>query len=449
MRSKDSTTDGWRGLPGPRWSEREILSVVLRLAASGALASTTLIGFDTRAGSRELARLAATLLRQRGLRVGLAQEYTPTPAVGRFAHRHDWVAASLTFTASHNPPGTIGLKFRSGDGYTPPSQDLPDADVNVLDLLESLGTSSQPPPDPLDPTADYAATVGTALSRTLADFDGQVVLDCAYGAVGPVAARIGGLRVARKLPLPFFSGITPDPMLQTDMEQISTVLLGRSRSPERTVVAMTDGDGDRLALFTRRSGYINSSELAAVLLTSAGSPHVLITTSVAPSLAATAAEAAGVGVVYAAVGFKNVVAAWKESGRPSAIGLEPNGGIARAGSATDYFERDALAALTLALRATGSVDGLDRAVALVRALVPFRQRQHNVAADPEVVAAAVRTVLPGWTERRALDATVFTDAGVGGRVALRQSGTEPLTRLYMELPAHLTDSLRALLPAAG
>jgi phosphomannomutase len=60
MRSKDSTTDGWRGLPGPRWSEREILSVVLQLAASGALASTTLIGFDTRAGSRELAPQAPT-----------------------------------------------------------------------------------------------------------------------------------------------------------------------------------------------------------------------------------------------------------------------------------------------------------------------------------------------------------------------------------------------------
>jgi phosphomannomutase len=81
MRSSLSTTDGWRGLPSVGFGEAHLLAALDHAAASGTLSGSVLIGYDGRAGARELAHLAADLLTTHSLSCVLRTGAAPTPAI--------------------------------------------------------------------------------------------------------------------------------------------------------------------------------------------------------------------------------------------------------------------------------------------------------------------------------------------------------------------------------
>ena len=135
MRSDPVTTDGWRGLPGHGWPEPAILAILAGLADAGLLGSSPVAGFDGRAGSRELAVLGCDLLAGLGIRCLLGDEPAPTPALGRFVRDNPGITSGLAFTASHNPPGHTGLKFRDQDGLSsslPPPEPVPAGHPGVI-----------------------------------------------------------------------------------------------------------------------------------------------------------------------------------------------------------------------------------------------------------------------------------------------------------------------------
>ncbi|MFJ9683822.1 hypothetical protein ACIRP2_38335 [Streptomyces sp. NPDC101194] len=160
-----------------------------------------------------------------------------------------------------------------------------------------------------------------SLDEGAGHFDADVVLDSAHGAVGALAGHLGTVRICRARPLPFFAGHTPDPVPRPQAEQTARRLLEQEPGP--TPLAMTDGDGDRLVLVTRRSG-IGSPEQAATLMYAGLPVDRLITTAVAPRMAVRAAKRArpGLRVTETAVGFKHIVTTWQSDLKP-ALGLEP------------------------------------------------------------------------------------------------------------------------------
>ncbi|MFJ5850538.1 hypothetical protein [Streptomyces sp. NPDC092903] len=115
----------------------------------------------------------------------------------------------------------------------------------------------------------------------------------------------------------------PGPVPRPQAERTARELLTRETGP--MLMAMTDGDGGRLVLFTRRSGYIASPEQAAALLY-AGLPFDrLITTAVAPRMAVRAAKRArpGLRVTETPVGFKHIVTAWQNNPKPTLSAWNP------------------------------------------------------------------------------------------------------------------------------
>ncbi|WP_372412709.1 hypothetical protein [Streptomyces luteireticuli] len=446
MRSIAATTDGWRGLPGPAWAEPHLLAALDHCATQQALGNSVLIGYDGRAGARELAHLAADLLTTRGITCHLATSPAPTPALGHLVHTRTDLSAAVIVTASHNPPGYIGIKLRNHTGHgiqwPQPSEQrwvdpgqLPHHDHPAIDAL-----------------APYAGSVGAGLCAAADRFDGDVLLDAAHGAVGALAPHLPALTVVRARPLPFFAGHTPDPVPRTHAKTTARALLSRARHPHRTLLALTDGDGDRLVLFTHRSGYIGSPEQAAALLHSGLPVERLITTLVAPRMAVRAAEYArpGLRVTETPVGFKHIVAAWHTDPAP-ALGLEPNGALVHARNANDYFERDSLAALAFLLRAFPTLAELDDAVTEVRTRYPHAQLVHTTPVPLPDVLTALPQFLPGWNSELSQELAIYDD-GAHGRIAVRASGTEPGTRLYIEAPLpvaeQITTALGAVTPSA-
>lgn len=437
MSSAPTTTDGWRGLPGPGFAEPHLLAALDHCAERDVLGENVLVGYDGRAGAPELAQLAADLLAEHGITAHLATSPAPTPACGWLVHQNADLSAAVIITASHNPAGYIGMKLRNASGHGIVWPQPPPG--TVLDP-GSLPQRSHPDIDVLTP---YAAATGAALDEAAAHFDADVLLDAAHGAVGALASHLGSVRILRARPLPFFAGRTPDPVPRPQAEQTARALLEQEAGP--ALLAMTDGDGDRLVLFTRRSGYIGSPEQAAALMYAGLPVDRLITTAVAPRMAVRAAMRAqpGLRVTETPVGFKHIVTAWQNNPKPT-LGLEPNGALVHVTDRSGYFERDSLAALTAVLHAFPTLEALNDAVADVRRAHPHTQLVHTVPESLTDVLHQLPKLLPGWRADHSSDPVVYDD-GAHGRIAVRASGTEPATRLYIEAPVpvveHLTGAL--------
>lgn len=432
-RLADLTTDGWRGTPSALWSEHNVLRKATAFAANIEKGHALAIGFDGRAGSRDLAMLAANAFSNLGVKCVVSSSITPTPAVGRFVASRTEISVGLIFTASHNPPGDFGLKVRLHDGLSPlkppPIPEKRQREFAILNFSENKASRADNSINEY-----YQETVCKPLSRAIKDFPGEVVFDAVFGALGALSDSLDGLRWRRNVPAPFFFGITPDPVLRQEAEQEMAIALSECKDPSSAIVFMTDGDGDRLCLYTRKSGYVTSTEQAMALIHSNFSVDQVISTCVVESTLQEIAVSHNVEYRWTQVGFKNITADWKTTSQSATIGVEPNGGLAYASSSTDFFERDGLATALLLLSHFGSANALDTAIKEVRALRRFDSRQFVTPKEPELVAANIAASWPSAVTKA--QSNIYELAWPSGwRVLVRRSGTEPLTRCYVEGPA--------------
>lgn len=440
MRSSPTTTDGWRGLPGVGYAEPQLLAALDHAATSGALGSSVLVAYDGRAGARELAQLAADLLTSHGLSCCLATGPAPTPAVGRLVHRQPHLHAAVIVTASHNPPGFLGIKLRDGQGHGLLWLAPDDDRVAPIDTL---------PPAPqthslVDALSSYSRTVGRTLTAAAHRFDGHLVIDAAHGSVGALAPHLPELAWYRSRPLPFFGGRTPDPALRPQADDIAAAVLNCASQPDRALIAMVDGDGDRLALYTARSGYVGSAEQAAALLEIGLPVQRLITTAVSPRAAVHTARQHHVLVDLVSVGFTHIVAAWRENTTVPTLGLEPNGALAWSGDDQGYFERDSLATLSTLLTHLSTLQTLDDTIVELRRRNPRPQRIVTVPHTLDETLDRLAALLSTWDTNTTRDGVVLFDGGTHEHLAVRPSGTEPGTRLYIEALPAITDRIIGL-----
>ena len=430
------TTDGWRGQPSKKWSELDVLSKAAAFAANLKSDQSLAIGFDGRAGSRELAMLAARAFSNLGVNCIVSSAITPTPSVGRFVASQKRVGAGLIFTASHNPPGDFGLKVRLEDGL-PPIQ-LPSVPQERRDDFASLSFDETKTSFLIDDRINehYRQTVCEPLSQAIKLFPGEVVVDAVFGALGALSSSLKGVRWRRSTPAPFFFGITPDPVLRQEAEPEMMVALSECKHSENAIVFMTDGDADRLCLYTQASGYVTSTEQTMALIYAGLPVKQIISTYVMESTLQQIAEARHIEYRSTSVGFKNIVADWKTTDQNATIGVEPNGGLAFANSSVDFFERDGLATASLILTQFGSIEALDFAIKQTRSLRRFDSRQAVSPLEPEQLINVITGAWPGAAKelRSNIYELMWSE---GWRVLIRRSGTEPLTRCYVEGPDKL------------
>ncbi len=74
-----------------------------------------LVAYDTRFGSRRFAEITAEAIAGSGIRVQLAREITPTPALS-YMVKQLGAAGGVMITSSHNPWNWNGVKFKASYG---------------------------------------------------------------------------------------------------------------------------------------------------------------------------------------------------------------------------------------------------------------------------------------------------------------------------------------------
>jgi phosphomannomutase len=154
------------------------------------------------------------------------------------------------------------------------------------------------------------------------------------------------------------------------------------------------------------------------------------------------------------VGFKHIVTAWRENPHEPTLGFKPNGALVWTHHGDDYFERDSLAALSTVLTQLRTITNLDNAIATLRRDHPYPQRLVTVAHSVGAMLDRLRRALPlTWRREEASAGLVVFQHDPHGHIAVRASGTEAATRLYIEAPAatleRLTSSLAEPCPATS
>jgi alpha-D-glucose phosphate-specific phosphoglucomutase len=443
-------TDGWRGIIADDFTFDNVRRV------AGAIASYVLkyedarhgvfIGYDTRFASQSAAQVAAEAIAAAGIRVKLANDYTPTPAVS-YAVKHNDAAGGVMITSSHNPWNWNGVKFKGkfGGSATPAIMRCVEEEMRAGAAPQGTKASIEE----VDLKTPYVTAVcGFADMDLIGKAKFKVAIDSMYGSGRGILAGIFRERGVQYVTIrqevnPLFPGINPEPILP------HLALLQQTVVREKCDAGLaTDGDADRIGAVAEDGSFVDSHKIFCVLLHwllvrkkwSGDVVRAFNTTGMLDRIAAKY----GRKLYETQIGFKYIADLMME--RDILIGGEESGGI---GYSRFLPERDGiLNCLLLANVMAEEGKPLGQLVAdLQREFGPHYYGRRDLHIPEEIKQSAIRRARDESTQslgryrvvkKENLDGIkFFLDAPTNGNgaeawVLFRASGTEPLLRAYAE-----------------
>lgn len=452
-------TSGWRSIIADEFTDANVricVHAIANVIARGDRADRqVVIGNDTRFMSERFVRLAGALLAERGIASEMCDRPTPTPVIA-FTVAKRKAAGAINFTASHNPPEYLGLKFSSSDG----APALPEVTRAIEDEIRLLIEGGLPAAAgaaascvEFDPSGDYLADLATKVRfDTIASSDLRIAYDPLWGtgrgyldrALTEHGIKVTTLHDWRDV---YFGGRSPEPN-----ETNSADLIAAVKSGEFDLGLSTDGDGDRFGIIDRDGTFVAANDVLAVLvdyLIESRAWDGDVARSVATShFVDRVAAKHGRKVIETPVGFKYIgelIIADK-----IVLGGEESAGLSIRGHVP---EKDGILACLLVAEAVArrgaSVAEMLAALrselgTLINRRIGVRLSEEQTTRLRERLANEDPSEIGGRRVER-IDRTdgakfLFDD---DAWVLMRPSGTEPLVRIYAE--ARTNDELEVLL----
>ncbi|MCR4404694.1 MAG: phosphoglucomutase/phosphomannomutase family protein [Candidatus Acetothermia bacterium] len=457
-------TDGWRGvlaedftfenvgrvaqaladfLKSPQRRDLEIYrdwGVEYRQAEHGVL-----VGYDTRFMSRDFAVYLGRVLRSNEIPVCITAEPVPSPALA-WAVLHHRAACGVMITSSHNPYQYNGIKLKPEFGGSAPPQYTKMVE-GFLSYKHKL-TAGEEELQEIELKEPYLARI-----KELVDLDLlrsaplQVVVDAMYGSargyIPTILEELGIEHVAiRAGNDPYFGGKNPEPIMRNLVPLKAVIRSERTRAKNGrlTVGVVTDGDGDRVAGMDEAGSLIDSHRAYALIfrhLLAKGLRGKAVKSISLTDMADRIAERNGIELEQTPVGFKFI--GEKMVREDVLIGGEESGGIGIKGHIP---ERDgilnSLLLLEIVARERRPLSAIVQTMMEELGYHYYDRRDLALEARLELVEH-LKLRPPGEFAGRRVVAVETLD-GVklrftGGWLLFRASGTEPLLRLYCEMPS--------------
>jgi len=437
-------TDGWRAIIADTFTFENVRHAAQAAAGYFSTVEGTeravFIGYDGRFMSPAFARACAEVFAGNGMQVVLMDRVYPTPYVS-FEVRRRHFAGGVVITASHNPPLFNGFKVKAhfGGSATP---------AITAQIEKRLG---QAPVQRATSGIEIAAPENYYFDhlKSLVDWERiaksklKIVVDSMHGSGGRILETIlqgtsCTVETLRGDPDPLFGGINPEPM----MPQLEP--LARRVMETRSHIGLaTDGDADRLGIVDETGRYLSTLIVLPLLLL-----HVYrnkgwrgdVARTVSQSLLIPRiASSLGLGLHERPIGFKNIGELMLD--REILIGGEESGGV---GLSRHLPERDGIFINLLMLdllAATGKT-----CTQLIQNMwkefgeFHYDRRDLHVPVEAgQKVVETLRTSPPlSFAGRRIREVGTLDGSKVllenDSWILFRQSGTEPLLRVYCEAP---------------
>lgn len=434
-------TDGWRAIVGEDFTAQNVQIVTNAIGKyvfdNFGRSKKILIGYDPRNMAKEFAHQCANLLSETGFEVLISKNIVPTPVLAYNAQHFN--ACAIMFTASHNPPKYLGMKFIP-DYAGPATSEITD------EIVDNLG---QKIPDTAGKVEefDFKPTYFEHL-KTLIDFEKIKTLKTNIIYDGLYSASIGyfdnfldefnikyqSLRMEHD---PNFGGGMPEPKPKYLKELIEKI-----KSEPNSIGLSNDGDGDRFGIINENGDWVSPNEIISILLlylkNNKKMQGPLVKTVGASLLLDKVAEKIGVEVIETAVGFKHVGEAMRMF--DPIIGGEESGGLSIQGHIPekDGILADLLILEAMAVKNKSLIELQKELYDLVGAkfyneLVNLKlENQEQIKISLEK-AKNMKKIGDFKVNRVDLKDGVklFLDDN-SSWILIRPSGTEPLLRIYFE-----------------
>ena len=409
------------------------------LSRDGRAGQTVLVGHDTRFLADRFASEAARILRREGFNAEMAARPVPTPVLA-FEIRRRGAAGALNFTASHNPPRYLGIKFSTADG----APALPEVTRRLEEEIERIPEAAAPADEKVatfDPVAPYLADlarkvnggdVGRGAPRFALDFRFGTSAGFLDAYLEPTGASL--LRLNAR-PDPLFGGESP----QCGEKEL--VKLGEEvRRTGSRLGLSCDGDADRFGVCDEKGHYVSPNRLLSLLLFDllgrkgrrGGVARSVATTHALDAIC----KKFGVPLYETPVGFKYI-------GEKLIAGEIIFGGEESAGLTVEGHvpEKDGiLADLLVAEMAGATGETLDAlTTALEKEIGPFHSRRLDLSlteSDRRALKARRASPPQSYAGRRVASVNLMDGLKLllddGSWILVRESGTEPVARVYVE-----------------
>ena len=434
-------TDGWRAIIGEDFNTENVSLVTNAIAKyvfdNFGLKKKIIIGYDPRNQADVLSKLCADILVQKGFQVLYSKKVIPTPVLA-FNAKH-LNACAIMFTASHNPPEYLGLKFIP-DYAGPATSEI--TDEIVKNLGKTIENSLEGSFEYYNFSKDYFEHI-----KKLIDFDKikkhetNIIFDGLYSATIGYFDKLlkdNGIKF-KSLHMKHdanFGGGMPEPKPKYMQELIETI-----KNHENSVGFANDGDGDRFGVIDENGDYVTPNEIIAILLKhltkNKGLKGSIVKTVGASTLLDIVAKKLNVELIETAVGFKHVGEAMRKYN--PVIAGEDSGGLSIQGHIP---EKDGILANLLILEAMAyenkKLVELENNLHEFAGAKFFNDRIDEKLENQEQVKTALENAekmkkLGNYTVTRVnkIDGVklYFND---NSWILVRPSGTEPLLRIYIE-----------------
>ena len=435
-------TDGWRAVVGEDFNEGNVKTVIKSIGKyvfdNFGLSKKIIIGYDPRNMAFEFAQTAANQLAKYGFEVLLSYKVIPTPVLAYSAKHLN--ACAVMFTASHNPPEYLGIKFIP-DYAGPATSEITDELMKNLPLDFDFNGNGKV--IEYDFSDDYFEHIGKLINfDKIKSYKKNIIFDGLY------AASIGYFdELLNIYGIEFdsihmyhdtnFGGGMPEPK-----PKFLTELIEKVKSTPNSIGFANDGDSDRFGVINEDGEYVSPNEIIGILLIhlkkNKNYSGSLVKTVGASLLLNKIAEKLGVEVIETAVGFKHVGEAMRKYN--PIIGGEESGGLSIQGHIP---EKDGILANLLVLEAMAYED--KSLVELQKDLYNFAGcKFYNDRIDKKLDNFdLVKPVLDEYKSKTQVGdfkvKNIDTKDGVKlyfddntSWILVRASGTEPLLRIYFE-----------------
>ncbi len=448
-------TGGWRAVIGDEFTKENIRILAKALAdkmyAEQAADKGIVLGYDRRFLSKEAMQWAGEVFAKEGITAYLINKSAPTPLVMFYVLKHD-LPYGMMITASHNPAIYNGIKVFTAGGR--------DADeTQTADIERYISRVDVIPPEAME----YEEALEKGLIREI--YPLNEYLDEIIAAVDMKKIREAGLKVALD-PMYGVSETSLKTILLTarcDVETIherhDTLFGGKLPAPSAATLRAlqnyvldkkcdigiaTDGDADRIGVIDDKRRFLHPNDILVLLYyylvryRGWNGPVVrnICTTHTLDRLA----EKFGEDCYEVPVGFKHISA--KMYATEAVIGGESSGGLTVRGHIRGKDGIYAAALLVEMIAVTGKklseifddIEAECGKIYMEEKDYKFNQEK-KVRIQKILLEERKLPKLPFETEKVSyLDGSKVYFKN-GGWVTARFSGTEPLLRIFCEMPS--------------
>ena len=435
-------TDGWRAVVGEDFTSENVAVITKAIGKyvyeNFGMYKKIIVGYDPRNMAKEFSVQCADILADLGFNVLYSKKVIPTPILAYSAKHID--ACAIMFTASHNPPEYLGIKFIP-DYAGPATSTITD------EIVSNLNCDFEPKTKGSVKEYDFAVSYFEHI-KTLIDFDKirkmnkNIIFDGLYSATIGYFDKLLSQNDIKFSSIhmmydPNFGGGMPEPK----PKYMSALIEMVKRTPNSVGFA-NDGDGDRFGVINENGEYVTPNEIIAILMLHLkkhkNMDGCIVKTVGGSLLLDKVAEKFGIEVIETPVGFKHVGEAMRKYN--PIIGGEESGGLSIRGHIP---EKDGILANLLILEAMAyenkTLVQLQEELAQLAGCKFYNDRVDLKLETREEIEKIIEKFR--LTEDFAGMKVIKKDFKDGVKlyledntswVLVRPSGTEPLLRIYFE-----------------